>query len=110
MPQDQSAAIRATEKAVTSHMAELSVTEAKLTDAKKKHRDLLNNNIVYRTLSKAKGLASSRGDRPQGSADHILVPSRRKHPEAGPGPEGRPLSFSPGNFHKWPGAVCRVVQ
>jgi hypothetical protein len=34
----------------------LSVTETKLTETKKKHRDLLNNNIVYRTLSKAQRL------------------------------------------------------
>jgi hypothetical protein len=49
-------------------MSELSVTEAKLTEAKKKHRDLLNANVVYRTLSKAKSLetpgTSSSGDRP----------------------------------------------
>jgi hypothetical protein len=37
-------------------MSELSVTETKLTEAKKKHRDLLNDNIVYRTLSNAKSL------------------------------------------------------
>ena|SRR6516164_3162987 len=37
-------------------MSELSVTEAKLTEAKKRHRDLLNANVVYRTLSKAKSL------------------------------------------------------
>ena len=37
-------------------MSELSVTETKLTEAKKRHRDLLNDNIVYRTFSKAKRL------------------------------------------------------
>jgi hypothetical protein len=50
------ARLRTTETAVASHMSELSVTETKLTEAKKKHRDLLNDNIVYRTLSKVKSL------------------------------------------------------
>ena len=50
------ARLRTTETAVASHMSELSVTETKLTETKKKHRDLLNDNIVYRTLSKVKSL------------------------------------------------------
>jgi hypothetical protein len=50
------ARLRTTETAVASHKSELSVTETKLTKAKKKHRDLLNDNIVYRTLSDAKSL------------------------------------------------------
>ena len=50
------ARLRTTETAVASHMSELSITDTKLTEAKKKHRDLLNDNIVYRTFSKAKSL------------------------------------------------------
>ena len=50
------ARLRAIETAVASHMSELSVTETKLTEAKTTHRDLLNANVVYRTLSKAKSL------------------------------------------------------
>jgi hypothetical protein len=50
------ARLRAIETAVASHMSELSAAETKLTEAKTKHRDLLNANVVYRTLSKAKNL------------------------------------------------------
>ena len=50
------ARLRAIETAVASHISELSVMETKLTEAKTKHRDLLNANVVYRTLSKAKSL------------------------------------------------------
>jgi hypothetical protein len=37
-------------------MSELSATETKPTEAKTNHRDLLNANVVYHTLSKAKSL------------------------------------------------------
>jgi hypothetical protein len=108
------ARLRTTETAVASHMSELSITETKLTEAKKKHRDLLNDNIVYRTLSKVKSLemrARLRAEIARKVARIRFWFYRDENtPETGAGPEARPFSFRSGNFDEWPGAVCRVVQ
>jgi hypothetical protein len=83
-------------------MSELSVTETKLTEANKKHRDLLNDNIVYRTLSKTKSLEMRARFRAeialQGGADQVLVLSGRKHPEAGAGPKDDFFPFAQVTF------------
>jgi hypothetical protein len=91
--------LQTTETAVASDISELSVTETKLTEAKKKHRDLLNDNIVLpHTLEGEEPRnagTSSGGDCPQGGAEQVLVLSGRKDSEAGPGPEAD-LFPSPG--------------
>ena len=83
-------------------MSELSVTETKLTEAKKKHRDLLNDNIVYRILSKAKSLEMRACLRAEIARKVARIKfwfyRDEKHPEAGAGPEARPFSFAQVTF------------
>ena len=108
------ARLRTTETAVASHMSELSITDTKLTEAKKKHRDLLNDNIVYRTFSKAKSLemrARFRAEIARKVARIRFWFYRDENtPKLVPDSKHDLFPFAQIIFHEWPGAICRVVQ